>query len=188
MLLPPQGERFIISECGLCGWTILIFAQGGNGRVTVSSPARAGARGAGFLHEPKPHRVFRPLDFSERLTLNRGYTALLNLRLWEDAERFVVAHPSDRALIENIDNGAQIRLDPSDPYRFRRFSFLGVGPAHAGIRRPVRTRGALITRLGRGAGPRAAAYPGQAGRAGRRMARRRHRITIACITIACRVA
>lgn len=79
----------------------------------------------GFLHEPKLHRrVFRPLDFSERLTLNRGYTALLNLRLWEDAGRFVVAHPSDRALIENIDNGAEIRLDPEGPYRFRRFGLL----------------------------------------------------------------
>jgi len=73
-------------------------------------PARASARGAGFLHEPKLHRrVFGPLDVSERLTLNRGYTALLNLRPWEDAERFAVAHPSDRALIENIDNGAEVR-------------------------------------------------------------------------------
>ena len=80
----------------------------------------------GFLHEPKLHRgVFRPLDFSERLTLNRGYTALPNLRLWEDAERFVVAHPSDRAMIETIDNGAEIRIDPDGPYRFRRFGFLG---------------------------------------------------------------
>jgi hypothetical protein len=80
----------------------------------------------GFLHEPKLHRgVFRPLDFSERLTLNRGYTALPNLRLWEDAERFVVAHPSDRAMIETIDNGAEIRIDPDGPYRFQRFGFLG---------------------------------------------------------------
>ena len=69
--------------------------------------------------------MLRPLDFSDRLTLNRGYTALLNLRLWEDADPFVVAHPSDRALIENIDDGTEIRLDPDGPYRFRRFSFLG---------------------------------------------------------------
>ena len=41
------------------------------------------------------------------------------------SEKFVVAHPSDRALIENIDNGAEIRLDPAGPYRFRRFGFLG---------------------------------------------------------------
>jgi hypothetical protein len=48
-----------------------------------------------------------------RLTLNRGYMALLNVCLWEDAGRFVVAHPSDRVLIEKIDSGAEIRLDPA---------------------------------------------------------------------------
>jgi hypothetical protein len=69
--------------------------------------------------------MFRPLEFSEQLTLNRGYTALLNLRLCQDAEPFVVAHPSDYALIENIDKGEEIRLDPDGPYRFRRFGFLG---------------------------------------------------------------
>jgi hypothetical protein len=37
--------------------------------------------------------MLRSLDFSERLTLNRGYTGLLNLRLWEDAGPFVAAHP-----------------------------------------------------------------------------------------------
>jgi hypothetical protein len=58
----------------------------------------------GFLHEPTLHRrVFRPLDFSERLMLNRGYTALLNLRLWEDAERFVVAHPDHRDSVPSLD-------------------------------------------------------------------------------------
>ena len=72
----------------------------------------------GFRHEPTlRRRVFRPIDFPERLTLNRGYTALLNLRLWDDADRFVVAHPSDLALIENLDNGAEIRLDPAGPFR-----------------------------------------------------------------------
>jgi len=40
-----------------------------------------------------------------------GRPALVNLRLWEDAERFVVAHPGDRALIEIIGNSAEIRLD-----------------------------------------------------------------------------
>ena len=69
--------------------------------------------------------MFRPLDLSERLTLNRGYTSLPNLCMWEDAERFVVAHPNDRALIENIDHGAEIRLDPDGPCRFRRFGFFG---------------------------------------------------------------
>jgi hypothetical protein len=127
VLLPPQGERFIISDRGLCEFGDLDLRTGkewpSHGVFFPLGPALAVL---GFLHEPKLHRrVFRPLDFSERLTLNRGYTALLNLRLWEDAERFVVAHPSDRALIENIDNSAEIRLDPSGPYRFRRFGFLG---------------------------------------------------------------
>ena len=63
------------------------------------SSSRSGRRSdCGFLYEPKlHHRTFRPLDSFDRLRLNRGYTALLNLRLWEEAERFVAAHLSDRA-------------------------------------------------------------------------------------------
>ncbi len=76
---------------------------GQNASAIQAALTGAGRTGAaiGFLHEPKLHRrIFRPLDFSDRLTLNPGYTALLNLRLWEEADRFVVAHPSDRTLIE----------------------------------------------------------------------------------------
>jgi hypothetical protein len=127
VLLPPQGERFIISDRGLCEFGDL------DPRTRKQWPSHGAffplgptVGVLGFLHEPTLHRrVFRPLDFSDRLTLSSGYTALLNLRLWEDAERFVVAHPSDRTLIENIDNGAEIRLDPVGPYRFRPFGFLG---------------------------------------------------------------
>ena len=127
VLLPPRGERFIISDRGLCEFGDLDRRTGKDWPSHgVFFPLGPAVGVLGFLHEPKLHRrMFRPLDFSERLTLNRGYTALLNLRLWEDAERFVVAHPSDRALIENIDDGTEIRLDPEGPYRFRRFSFLG---------------------------------------------------------------
>ncbi len=127
VLLPPRGERFIINDRGLCEFgdldprTRMEWPSHG-----VFFPLGPAVGVLGVLHEPKFHRhVFRSLDFSDRLTLNSGYTALLNLRLWEDAERFVVAHPSDRALIENIDNAAEIRLDPTGPYRFRRFGFLG---------------------------------------------------------------
>ena len=129
VLMPPQGERFIINDRGMCEFSDIDPRTGqkwpGSG---VFFPLGPTIGVLGFRYEPTLHRsayVFRPLDFSDRLTLNHGYTALLNLSLWEDAERFVVAHPSDRALIENIDNGAQIRLDPSGPYRFRRFGFLG---------------------------------------------------------------
>jgi hypothetical protein len=127
VLLPPLGERFIISDRGLCEFGDLDRRTGKDWPSHgVFFPLGPTVGVLGFRHEPKLHRrMFRPLDFSERLTLNRGYAALLNLRLWEDADRFVVAHPSDRALIENIDNGAEIRLDPDGPYRFRRFSFLG---------------------------------------------------------------
>ncbi len=127
VLLPPQGERFIISDRGLCEFGDLDRRTGKDWPSHgVFFPLGPALGVLGFRHEPALHRrVFRPLDFSERLTLNRGYTSLLNLRLWEDAERFVVAHPSDRALIESIDNGAEIRLDSDGPYRFRRFGFLG---------------------------------------------------------------
>jgi len=127
VVLPPKGERFIISDRGLCEFSDLdprTRKEWPSHGVFFPLGPRVGV--LGFRHEPKLHRrVFRPLDFSDRLTLNRGYTALLNLRLWEDAERFVVAHPSDRALIETIDNGAELRLDPDGPYRFRPFGFLG---------------------------------------------------------------
>lgn len=127
VLLPPKGERFIISDRGLCEFGDRDLRTGKDWPSHgVFFPLGPALGVLGYRHEPTLHRrVFRPLDFSERLTLNRGYTALLNLRLWEDAGRFVVAHPSDRALIENIDNGAEIRLDPAGPYRFRRFGFLG---------------------------------------------------------------
>jgi Protein of unknown function (DUF4238) len=127
VLLPPQEERFIISDRGLCEF-------GDRDRSTGKDWPSHGAffplgptvGVLGFLHEPKVHRrMFRPLDFSERLTLNRGYTALLNLRLWEEAERFVVTHPTDLTLIENIDDGADISFDLAGPYRFRPFGFLG---------------------------------------------------------------
>ena len=115
VLLPPRGERFIISDRGLCEFGDLDLRTGKDWPSHgVFFPLGPALGVLGFLHEPTLHRrVLRPLDFSERLTLNRGYTSLLNLRLWEDAERFVVAHPSDRALIENIDNGAEIGLDPT---------------------------------------------------------------------------
>ena len=127
VLLPPHGERFIINDRGLCEFGDLDPRTGKEWPSRgVFFPLGPTIGVLGFLHEPKLHRrVFRPLDFSDRLMLNRGYTALLNLRLWEDAERFVVAHPSDRPLIENIDNGTEIWLDPAGPYRFRRFGFLG---------------------------------------------------------------
>jgi len=127
VLLPPRGERFIVSDRGLCEFGDRDLHTGKDWPSHgVFFPLGPTLGVLGFLHEPRLHRRrFRPLDFSERLTLNRRYTALLNLRLWEDAERFVVAHPSDRTLIENIDNGAEIPLDPDGPYRFRRFGFLG---------------------------------------------------------------
>jgi len=129
VLVPPQGEHFIINERGLCEFGDLDPRTGKEWPSHgVFFPLGPTLGVLGFLYEPTLHRstyVLRPLDFSERLTLNPGYTALLNLRLWEDAERFVVAHPNDQALIENIDNGAHIRLDPAGPYRFRRFGFLG---------------------------------------------------------------
>lgn len=129
MLVPPQGERFIINDRGLCEFSDIDPRTGDTwpGRG-VFFPLGPTIGVLGFRHEPKLHRstfVFRPLDFSDRLTLNQGYTALLNLRLWEEAERFVIAHPSDRALVESIANGEELRFDPSGPYRFRRFGFLG---------------------------------------------------------------
>jgi hypothetical protein len=127
VLLPPQRERFIISDRGLCEFGDLDWRTGKDWPSHgVFFPLGPTLGLLGFLHEPKLHRrVFRPLDFSERLTLNRGYTALLNQRLWEDAERFVVAHPGDRALIDGIDSSQEISLDLAGPYRFRRFGFLG---------------------------------------------------------------
>jgi hypothetical protein len=66
--------------------------------VSGSFPLGPALGELGFRHEPAlHHRVFWPPDFSGRLTPNRGYTTLLNLRLWEDAERFVLAHPPPAA-------------------------------------------------------------------------------------------
>jgi hypothetical protein len=127
VLLPPDGDRFIISDRGLCEFGDLDPRTGKDWPSHgVFFPLGPTVGVLGFLHEPTLHRrVFRPLDFTDRVTLNNGYTQLLNLRLWEDAERFVVAHPRDHALIETIDDGEEIRLDPDGPYRFRQFGFLG---------------------------------------------------------------
>jgi hypothetical protein len=91
VLLPPRGERFIVSDRGLCEFGDLDLRTGKDWPSHgVFFPLEPTLGVLGFLHEPTlRRRVFRPLDFSERLTLNRRYTALLNLRLWEDAERFV---------------------------------------------------------------------------------------------------
>jgi hypothetical protein len=80
VLLPPQGERFIISDRGLCEFGDLDLRTGkewpSHGVFFPLGPALGVL---GFRHEPTLHRrVFRPLDFSERLTLNRGYTAQLD--------------------------------------------------------------------------------------------------------------
>lgn len=96
VLLPPQGERFIISDRGLCEFGDFDWRTGKDWPSHgVFFPLGPSLGVLGFRHEPALHRrVFRPLDFSERLTLNRGYTALLNLRLWEDAERFASRTPA----------------------------------------------------------------------------------------------
>lgn len=129
VLSPYPGERFILNDQGCCEFSDWNWRTGeewpGRG---VFFPLGPTIGVLGFLYEPQLHRstyVFKPLDFSDRLALNRGYASFLNLRLWEEAERFVVAHPSDRALIENIDDGSQIQHDPSGPYRYRRFGFFG---------------------------------------------------------------
>jgi hypothetical protein len=127
VLKPPHGNRFIISDRGLCEFGDLDLQTGkewpSHGAFFPLGPT-VGV--LGFLHEPDlHHRVFRPLDFTDRVTLNTGYTELLNLRLWEDARRFVVAHPNDLSLLKTIDDGEEIPLDPAGPYRFRKFGFLG---------------------------------------------------------------
>lgn len=70
---------------------------------------------------PQQGRVPWAGGFSGRLPQSCPHGAVL----WEDAERFVIADPSNRALIERIDNATEIRPDPDGPYRFRRFGFLG---------------------------------------------------------------
>jgi len=81
----------------------------------------------GFPYREKLHRrLFRSLDFSERFTLNCGYTALLNLRLWEEADRLALARLDDEMLLRSIDSGEKISLDPCGSYRFRRFFSLGM--------------------------------------------------------------
>jgi hypothetical protein len=80
VLLPPQGERFIISDRGLCEFGDLDLRTGKDWPSHgVFFPLGPALGVLGFRHESTLHRrMFRPLDFSERLTLNRGYTALLN--------------------------------------------------------------------------------------------------------------
>ncbi len=82
VLLPPQGERFILNDHGLCEFGDLDPRTGKEWPSHgVFFPLGPTAGVLGFLHERKLHRrMFRPLDFSERLTLNRGYTALLRTR------------------------------------------------------------------------------------------------------------
>ncbi len=78
----------------------------------------------GFLHLKERHRkVFRPLDFSDDIVLNRGHASLLNRLSWQDGNRFVVARWDEQKHIEDLTEDLDISYDLSGPYRFRRFSW-----------------------------------------------------------------
>jgi hypothetical protein len=122
-----QGERFILNDRGLCEFSETDSRTGfpwpGHGVFIPLGPALGVV---GFLHEPGRHRRrFRPRDFTERLSLNRGHAARLNFCLWDDAESFVVAHPDDLAALANVGSGAPTRLSTAAPYRFRGHGFFG---------------------------------------------------------------
>lgn len=94
VLRPPAGEYFILNDRGLCEFSDVDPRTGlkwpGRG---IFFPLGPTIGVLGFLHEEELHKstyVFRSLDFSQRYTLNRGYTAFLNLRLWKDANRLVI--------------------------------------------------------------------------------------------------
>jgi hypothetical protein len=125
VLQPPTGKNFIINDCGLCEFSDYDRRTGEDwpGRG-VFFPLGPTVGILGFPYREDLHRrLFQPLDFSERFTLNRGYTALLNRHLWDEAGRLVIARPDDEVLLNSIDSGEQIVLDPSGPYRFRRSGF-----------------------------------------------------------------
>lgn len=81
LTLPPPGERFIINDRGLCEFADRDPCTGkdwpSHGVSFPLGPTLGLLRV--FYTNRKHRRVFRPLEFSERLTLNYGYTTLLNL-------------------------------------------------------------------------------------------------------------
>lgn len=129
VLHAPRSESFIINDRGLCEFSDYNWRTAenwpGHG---VFFPLGSTVGVLGFLYRDKLHRrLFKPLDFSERFTLNRGYTALLNRRLWEEADRLVVGRCDDEMLLRSIDSKEEISLESSGPYRFRRFGFFEDG-------------------------------------------------------------
>jgi hypothetical protein len=129
VLRPPASEYFIMNDRGLCEFSDVDPRTGlewpGRGVFFPLGPAIGIL---GFRYEEELHKntyVFKSLDFSQRYTLNRGYTALLNLALWKDADRLVIGRCEDKASIESIDDGHEISRDLSGPYRFHRFGFFG---------------------------------------------------------------
>jgi hypothetical protein len=116
VLQPPKGENFITNDRGLCEFSDYDWRTGekwpGRG---VFFPLGPTIGILGFPYREKLHRrLFQSLDFSERFTLNCGYTALLNLRLWEEADRLALARLDDEMLLRSRRRMARDEPDMGD--------------------------------------------------------------------------
>ena len=125
VLRPPKSETFIINDRGFCEFSDYNRRTGknwpGHG---VFFPLGPTIGILGFLYRKELYRqLFKPLDFSECFTLNPGYTLLLNRHLWEEADRLIIGRCDDESLLRSIGSTEEISLEPSGPYRFRRFGF-----------------------------------------------------------------
>lgn len=121
VLHAPADEHFMINDRGLCEFS----DRGWPGRG-VFFPLGPGVGILGFLHDDKLHRrVFRPLDFSDHITLNRGHANVLNRFSWQEAGEFIVARYDEQARIEALSDDQEVDYDLTGPYRFRRFGWFG---------------------------------------------------------------
>jgi hypothetical protein len=119
VLHAPQDEPFAINDKGGCEFSDHDWPGRG-----VFFPLGPTVGLLGFLYRPERHRrVFQPFDFTDHLTLNKGYASLLNVHAWEDATYFLVGRHDQTPALEQLADKESIRYDPSGPYRFRRFGF-----------------------------------------------------------------